>query len=334
MDMIFKLIREAVSKLFKIFNWIRYKVVQPISEWHQEHLLTAKLSTIGLFLGILLFIFIDARVVAPMHSRYASTPLNEAQTLGKNGQAQMAITSRKYNAKEHFMIVKMHASSSDSQPLDPSNVEIKAQAFGRKKVPVEKIALLNNDYVLVLSDLKPGYRAVQIKVTNTQTSTTDSIETDTDDDSGLDNNSSSKKGKTAADGAGSNYYNFIINEDKKFVSNSLKKKTKAQYLVQDLQDQIANLKKQIRTNNEAIDAAMKQAQADQNAMDNIDDQNKYSVNKDSNADKIQQLQSDFQSQQDQITSLNKKNDKKQEQISLYYKQISDIKSGKYSFDDE
>lgn len=335
MDFIFQLIRKTVENVLNVFNWIRHKIVRPIGEWHQEHLLASKLSTIGIFLAILLFIFIDARVIAPMHSRYASTPLNEAQTLGENGQTQMAITSRKYNAKQHFMIVKMHASSSDSQPLDPSNVKFKVRAFGHKKIPVEKIALLNNDYVLVLSDLQPGYRAIQIKVTNTQVTTNNSVTTDTDDvdDSSLDD-SSSKDKKASADGAGSNYYNFIINEDKKFISNSLQKKTKSQYLIQDLQDQITKLKKQITANNEDIDAGMKQTKADQNAIDDINNQSKYSVNKDSNADKVKQLQTDYQSQQDQITALTKRNEKKQEQILLYKKQINDIKNGKYKFDDE
>lgn len=333
MDFIFHLIKVIGTRVIKIFNWIRFKIVEPVNGWHQEHLLAAKLSTIGVFLGILLFIFIDARIAAPMHSRYASTPLNEAQTLGQNGQTEMAITSRKYNAKDHFMIVKMHASSSDSQPLDPSNVKFKAQAFGRKRIPIEKIALLNNDYVLVLSDLQPGYRAVQIKVTNTQVTTSNSITDDSDDDDSSSLNNSSSKKKASAEGAGSNYYNFIINEDKKFVNNSLQKKSKSQYLIQDLQSQISKLKSQIKDNNLDIDAGMKQAQADQNAIDNINNQSKYSVNKDHNQDKIQQLQSDYQSQQDQITALNKKNDKYQEQIMLYNKQIKDIKNGKYTFTD-
>lgn len=319
---------QAVQIVLKGFNWVRQKVVKPFNRWHQENLLTSKLMTIAAFLLVLIGIFVQARLNAPMHSRFTSTPIGEPQTLGQNSGESMAITSRAYNPQKHFMVVKMHASNSTSQPLDPSNVSFKVRAIGHKKIPVEKIPLTNNDYVLILSNLRPGYRAVQIKVTDLQTST--NTQTTTDDDDIDDSSNSSVSGSSDnATGPGSNYYKFIINEDKKFVSNNLKRKTRSQYLIEDIESNIKNLKKQIRQNNADINADIKQGQADQNAISNLRSQAKYSANKDDNKQKIENYEDDFQQQQDQISSLNKKNEKKQEQIMLYRKQIRDIRNGTY-----
>lgn len=322
----------VVKAILNGFNWVRQHIVKPFSRWHQENLLPVKVMVIAAFVLALSAVFIQARLNAPMHSRFASTPIGEPQTLGQNSGESMAITSRKYNPKKHFMVVKMHASNSTSQPLDPSNVSFKVRAIGHKKVPVEKIPLTNNDYVLILSNLEPGYRAVQIKVTDLQTSTNNQTTTDDDDTDSI--SSSVLSSSNSATGPGSNYYKFIINEDKKFVSNNLQRKSKSQYLIENIQSNIKNLQKQIRQNNADIDAGIRQGKADQNAMNDLNDQAKYSADETDTKQKMEDYQNDFQQQQDQISSLNKKNENKQKQIDLYQKQIRDIRNGKYDFGDD
>lgn len=336
MNLLIQFIKWLWKYLSLLFNWIRYHIVKPLSSWHQENLLKSKLLIVAAFLFVMTFIFVDARISAPMHSKFESTRLNEPQTLGQNSQAAMAITSREYNSKKDFMVVKMHASSTDSKPLDPDNVKFKAQAYGKKKIPVQKIALTNNDYVLLLNDLKPGYRAIQLRVINTQASTkASSIDTgdDTDDEDSM-STASSKSSSVKANGAGPNYFNFIINEDEKFVNNKLAKRSQADYMIEDIETQIARLKKKIKQNNSSIDSGIKQAKADQVAIDQINKQSQYSTNKETDSSKIQDYQSDFQEQENTITQLNKDNEKKQDQIKLYQKQIRDIRSGHYQFDND
>lgn len=337
MDFLINLVKKIFEGLQKAFHWLKKRVFQPFNAWHQDHLLQSKLTVLGLFLVIPLYIFIDARVVAPMHSKYANTPLNQAETLGTNGSTQMSIVSRKYNSKENFMIVRLHASNDSETALDPDNLKFVVRAIGHRKVQVEKIALVNDDYILILRGLKPGYHAIQIKAIDKQVSSSNNANTTTDDDDDTSSSSSSSSSNSPTigqQGAGPNYYNFIINEDDKFVDNQLQIKSKKEYVIEDLQDQISNLKEQIKQKNEGIDTAMRKDKADQDAIDNLNNQNKYSVDQDSNKTKIQQYYSDFQSQQDQITSMNQSIEKKQLQIKKYQEEISDIRSGKYHFDEE
>lgn len=313
------------------------KKLKPLRLWWEDNELQRKLFAVGLMVAVLLLLWGGTKFV-PQKSNYTSTKLNEPENVGEYGNTQMAMTSRQFNAKKHFMIVKFHVSSQNGREVDAKNIKFEVKTVGKHKVTCQMVPLVDNNYILILSDLKPGYRAIQLRAID-KLAAVNQVNDDTGVDD-TDSDSLSSSSESSADlmsnkdqGSGKNDYKFIINEDTKFVNNKLTLKSQTDYVVEDLQSAIQNLQRANQRNQKLMRDYQTQMAADKKSVSDISSNQKYSANKDAGSQKIDSINTDYQEMQGKVARIKKNISDNNKQISLYRKQISDVKNGKYKLPD-
>ncbi len=297
-------------------------------EWHTEHAMQRKLIVSGTLVAIMAALLIGTKT-APKQSRFTNTPLNTQESFGQNSSATIAMTSRQYNAKKHFMVIKFQVQASSGQVINPRSIKLNASTLQHQDASYQVLPLANNSYVMVISNLKPGYQALQIVATNKNPDLSQLTTADEDYDGT--SSSSSSAVSNANSNQAKNKYKFIINESDKFIDNTLVKKSQKQYAVESLNGSIKNLNKSIDKQQAAIKDYQAQITADKVGIEQIQKDSQYKADDDSGSDTIRSAQSDITNQQANIDQANKKIAKYQEQIKLYRKQIRDIKNGSYRF---
>ncbi|WP_230243287.1 hypothetical protein [Limosilactobacillus reuteri] len=94
---------------------------------------TLFLTMIGLLVGTR---------VAPSKSRFADTPLNTAESFGNDSNATIALTSRKYNAKQQFLVARFKVAPQSGQYIDPKNIKFKVRTLTKQDASYQVIRLL------------------------------------------------------------------------------------------------------------------------------------------------------------------------------------------------
>lgn len=304
------------------------KQLAKIYAWHTEHTMQRKLIISGSLVAIMALLLIGTQT-APKQSRFTNTPLNTQESFGQNSSATIAMTSRKYNAKKHFMVVKFQVQASGSQVINPRAIKLSASTLEKQDASYQVLPLANNNYVMVISNLKSGYQAIQIVAENKNPDLSQLPTADENFDGS--SSSSSATESTTNSTQSKNKYKFIINESDKFVDNKMVKHTQKQYAIESLNESIKNLNKGIEKQQKAIKAYKAQIAADKVGIDQMQKDIQYKADASSNADTIRNAQADISTQQANIKQANKNIAKYQEQIKLYQKQIRDIKNGNYRF---
>lgn len=323
---------KLLIRLFKVIKkglrWIG-KQKQRFDNWSEQYLMIRKLGTVGLLLGAMLFLFIQAKL-APQQSRWPDTELNVAEPLGQNSTATISMLSKKYNPKQKFMVLNFKVEQSGSQILDPANIKLSAQTIGKRTAKYTVLPLANNHFVMLLEDLKPGYVAVQVTAKNTQKNT-QNLPADVVSTDDVSSSSSSSNDKQNG-GVGSTTFKFIVNEKKGLEDTKLVKQSQVSYAKDSLQKSITSEHKRIKELQNNIKAYQKQQEADQAVIRNAEENKQYQVQNDETKSLITNAKSDYQTQEGNIKTANKLIDKAEKQIKLYQKQIEAIQTGKYHFD--
>ena len=321
----------------KIQFWIdKYgKRFAKFKTWYDDHAMQRKLIISGTLFLTMIGLLVGTRV-APSKSRFADTPLNTAESFGNDSNATIALTSRKYNAKQQFLVARFKVAPQSGQYIDPKNIKFKVRTLTKQDASYQVIPLVNNNFVVVIDNLPKGYKAIQLEAINKQGDSSQitydaSSSIDPESLSSSDSELSSSSSGNGQTGKKKNSYKFVINEDKKFVDNHLTRQTQKEYAVQSLQESIKLMNREIRKEKGALTTYQKQLAADQAAISQAKNNQQYQVDKDSNSDNIQQAQADIATQKQNIKNVNKVIKQSKLQIKLYQKQIDDIQSGKYKF---
>ncbi len=296
-----------------------------------EHAMQKKLIITGTILLMMVGLLINTRFV-PTKSKFADSSLNTAESFGDNSNATIMMTSRKYNKRQKFMVVKFTVKPNNNQLLDPNNIKFKVTMVNPQPVKYQVITLSNNQYVVVLNNLSRGFKAIKITAKNTQPDISQLTNAGNDSDVKIDNDGTASSSSSSTDDTTKkNSYGFVINESNKYVNNKLVKKTQKEYAIDSLNKSIKDVNGQIKGQKQAIKAYQKQITADNNSIQTTKNNAQYSVDNDDEQQSIQQAESDIKQQQSNIASAKKKITKYQTQVSLYQKQIRDINDGKYHF---
>lgn len=316
--------------LSKLKRWraAYFNHLRQLHDWYVEHAMERKLFISGTLVLMMVALLIGTRLT-PSKSKFADSRLNQAEAFGENNSATITMLSRQYNAKEKFMVIKFRVANQSNQIIDPKNINLKAQLLDGKTATYQVLPLANNNFVMVVSNLNKGYRAIRVVAKNEQPDLADLTTTDDSIDDSASSSSSSQMSSESS--ISKNTTKFTINEDNKFVDNNLRKKTQREYAVDSLNSSIKYVNKQIKAQRKNIVAYKKQAQADKAAVNNTQDNQQYKVDKSSDQQSIENAKSDYQTQQTNIKNANKRIAKYKEQIKLYQKQINDVNSGRYRF---
>ena len=314
----------------KLFTTILDKIIKidrRFRDWRYDHLLISKLLVPGTIILIMSGLLIMTRTI-PQTSTEKDTALNSYLDVGTNGNYQIEMLNRSYNKEKNFMVIKFQVKGQTNQTVAMDDLNLKLAMMKKQNLSYSIIPLANDQIVMVINGLKPGYRALQITVTSKSANSTQ-LQSEIGSDV-LEESSSSSMASSSS--KSENSTKIYINESNKFINNKTQKHTQKEYAIQALQDSIDTLKGKREKINQLINDYNSQISTDNKKITeaNVDSQYEVSNSSSSNSDA-----SNYQNDISQVNdSINDANDNKRiinEQISLCQKQIQDIKDGKYHF---
>lgn len=314
-----------INKL-KIFRKNYLTKMKSFHDYWVEHSMQRKLIFVGVIAGMMALLVIGTKLV-PEKSKFADSPMNSALSFGQNGSATVKMTGRKYNEDKQYMVINFTVAPDNGAAIDPDNISFKAVTINSANVKYQVLPLADNHFVVMLTGLEKGYKAVQITATNKQPdiSMLEEKANSLSDSSAI--SSSSENNTTQAKDS----VDFVINEDTRFINNKIPKLSRKQYAVQSLKDSVKTSNKQITSQQKLITAYQKQIEADNSAIKSTEQDAKYKVDKTDPENTIQDAQSDITSQQTKIDDAGIKIKSIRAQKKLYNKQITAINNGTYKF---
>lgn len=313
------------QKFINFRKWWQSKL-KIAHDWNREHAMQRKLFISGSIVAVMIALLAGTRLV-PEKSKFADTPIGQEMPFGSNSDLNIALTSRKYNEKKRFMVINLSVSSQYGKAINPKNIKISAVTLVAQQAKYHVIPLANNQFVLVIDGLNPGYKAIQVRAKNLQGSTSGTAQGVDSSESTASSSSSSDESGETKDGV-----NFVINEDKRFIHNKLPRLTQKDYAIRSLQSSINKLEKKEKANDKLIEAYQKQIATDKAAIKNQETDSRYKVDQNATKQAIDDANTDIQQQMGNIKDARAKNRELESQIELYRTQINDIEMGNYKFD--
>lgn len=305
----------------------RYQAwLRRVHQWLEDHFRLRKFLLPAIILGIMIGLVINTRMV-PKITRFPDSALGTAQQVGgQNGAANITLQSRQYNQNQQFMVISMSLSGTTAQVVDPEFIHFKVSTMVPQDVRYELLPLANNNFILVLKHLKPGYQGIQIIVTSKQPNIQALQQQASSQSSGAESSSSSSYKPAVA----SSKATFVINERKGFIDNKLQARSRTDYAVDSLKKSIVGERKSIKQQDKLIAAYKNQIIADRHEEDSAAQDSQYQVS-DSSTAASSDPGADIKTQKGSIKDAQKTQKTSRHQIKLYEKQIDDVRSGKYKF---
>lgn len=232
---------------------------------YQEHA-AAKYAIIMAFFVTTIVVLIGTGLTSTHVSDVNDTGINDYQQLGEGYKVGMI--SRSYNPKINTMQINLDLQNQDDQGIVYPRLKFDVKLLNQQQgVHTQIIRAGNSSYVVILKNLRPKFGAVLIKVSTkldtNQGNVTDISETDlTNQDETItnsDTNSSQDNGTV----------DIYINETNRIINDKLKKKSRVDYQVETVQNEIGFLKKQIESLQKDRADNQKEIAADQQAIEKI-----------------------------------------------------------------
>ncbi|MDT2525143.1 hypothetical protein P7D73_18220 [Enterococcus raffinosus] len=269
-------------------------------------------------------------IITPDLTKYPTVKINEPIALG-NSSDHMTVSYIKYNEDKNFLEAKLNLSSGDgSTTINANKYYFEAKTIKGDTVKTKVVKTSDNDYVVIVHNLKPKFGTVLIKTYLVSDKNSILTEQNSSIDLDNDNNDSGSESANEDNSSKNNYGLFYVNYENNVINNKLKEQTPNKMAIETANEnikyyekKISQSKQSIKQNKEAINDSEKQ-------MDIIDRDSKYRTSdQESKAqDDKQQLNSDIESYQKNIDSSKDDISKLKEAIKLTNQKILDIQDGK------
>lgn len=270
---------------------------------YQEHA-AAKYVIIMAFFVTTIVVLIGTGLTSTHVSDVNDTGINDYQQLAEGYKVGMI--SRSYNPKINTMQINLDLQNQDDQGIVYPRLKFDVKLLNQQQgVHTQIIRAGNSSYVVILKNLRPKFGAVLIKVSTqldtNQGNVADISETDL-------TNQDEKITKSDTDSSQDNgTVDIYINETNRIINDKLKKKSKVDYQVETVQNEIGFLKKQIELLQKDRADNQKEIAADQKAIEKNISERKYQVQqeKDQNKQQDDQTRQDIQSRKSEISDIEK-----------------------------
>lgn len=294
---------------------------------YQEHA-AAKYAIIMAFFVTTIVVLIGTGLTSTHVSDVNDTGINDYQQLGEGYKVGMI--SRSYNPKINTMQINLDLQNQDDQGIVYPRLKFDVKLLNQQQgVHTQIIRAGNSSYVVILKNLRPKFGAVLIKVSTkldtNQGNVTDISETDlTNQDETITNSDTDSSQDNGT-------VDIYINETNRIINDKLKKKSRVDYQVETVQNEIRFLKKQIESLQKDRADNQKEIAADQQAIEKNISERKYQVQQEKDQSKQQddQTHQDIQSRKSEISDIEKAIKVRKQKINLLNQKIQDIKSGSY-----
>lgn len=284
-------------------------------DWRNEHKAWMRIGFGGTFLVVTIVVLGYGLFIRPQYSHMKDTALKQYQTWN-NGNASIALTSKDYNPDTHIMVLRFSLKNGSGAVAGGDVLQNKIK-FGVKvdkpsEAQFETVPTTNSDYVMVVKDLKPNFKAVHVTATNNMLTTT----------SMADSSSNSKSNKDIS---------FTINYKPGVINKKLVVHSRQQYAFDDIKDANQKLKAANKKTNGLINDYKQIITNDQQVITQLNDNVQYQSgnDKETTTNKIESYNQDIQTNTTNVQDAQKKIKSRNNKIDLNLKRKSDIKSGKY-----
>lgn len=331
------MIKNIISKWQELRPIIMQKM-RIFRRWHEDHAMQRKLIITGTLAGLMIVLLIGTRFT-PQKSDIPNSELNNAEDIGDD--VSVSMTSKQYNQKKRYMLLKFKVATSSNTAIDLNKIKFTATTVGKAGKPKYRVLPFadmpdasdpdgtdsmqgsNNIFVVILTNLKPGFRAVQVQVDNKLPE----IDSDTEGFDSTDDQSDSST--DTGNGSDSKATEFTLNEDDNIVHNKMPNYSKKEIMIQTLNDSIKETRHQIQIQKDNIRSYQDQARADTVSISSNQQAAKYQTDDSVQKDAIANAQADIKDQHNNVEAANKKIIKLNNQLTLYQQNIEDVKNGTY-----
>lgn len=149
--------------------------------WYEDHAMPRKLFFSGTIAGLMLVLLIGTQFTSKK-SDIPNSELNNAEDIGND--VSVSMTSKQYNPKKQYMLLKFKVATTTDTAINLNKIKFTATTVSKAGKPKYRVLPFadmpkgstqeeadsmqgsNNVFVVILTHLKPGFRAVQIQVDN------------------------------------------------------------------------------------------------------------------------------------------------------------------------
>lgn len=236
------------------------------------------------------------------------TALNKYQTFPGNDTQNIKLTDREYDPKQSRMIIKFQLSEAPDikSEILPQYLKYKIATVNPEKTKTSVIPITNTKYVIVVDNLRPDFKAIQIKVAN---KTPQQVDTNLKDP----------------------YVEFIIKDKKAIEKTHTSTLSPKKFAIASINDEIKNDQKAIQKNLKKNKGLKEMNRVNDEKIKEEKLNRKYQVaSKQKETDEnIESLESDKDTNIAEIQKNKDRNTKKLEEINLLKEKRTAIKSGSY-----
>lgn len=304
--------------------------IQSLRRSYNEHATIKYIVIVSVFLVLIVGLLSRGIFATHVSSQYDTT-IRDWQQIATGYTVGM--TKKSYNPKANLMQVNIELKNGDmGGSVYPRLKFLTKTLHNQPNVKSEVIRAGDSSYILVLRNLKPKFGAVLIKIsTDLKTNETAQESNLSDEDLGSSNEIISKNDTISKKQLDNGTVNIYINEVNKLKNENLKVKSKKQYLIETVNNEIDHLNAEKKLIKKHIESSQVKIEMDKKAIKKTEEEKKYNTDKE--IKKInrenEQTISDIETNESNIKKLKTSYYERNKKIKLLKKKIYDIKNGEF-----
>lgn len=284
------------------------KEIKKKMSYLKEHGKVRRWIVVAVWFLICAGLIINYGILNSNAGKIVESHLNEYQDFPGTGTQQIKLTSRLYDTRQQRMIVKFQL----QEPTDikseilPQYLKYKIATVSPEKTKTVIIPITNTKYVVVIDNLKPDFKAIQIQIANKTPQTTTS---NIDDP----------------------YTKFIIKDKRSIEKEHVSSLSPKKFAISAINDEIRQKRDSIKRNKKSINNYKAAIKVDKQKINEEKLNRKYQIaskQKETDED-IDSLKTDIESNKTSIQNKKDKNIKHLEEIDLLKEKQKAIEMGNY-----
>lgn len=280
--------------------------------WHywRMHAWIRRWTFVGVwFLGFT--VLMGGALFGPRVSSAENTPLNQSQQFNGNNNSSdsaMTLVSKAYSPKQKRMLIQLKTDDQNdaTQQILAKYMQFDVETLANSDATVNVVPVTDDDYIIDISNLNPGFQAMKLKVTN---------------DTPVTGSTSGSQGSVV----------FYMNEDKSLNKTKVPNLSDTQLAGKVVSEQIVDVQNDTKKQHQNIQKAQQTISADNDRKNSLQSNMQYQVSSQRSQTKqnIDDLNSDISQNEQNIDAANKTIQVNNNKIQLLQKKEVAIKNGTF-----
>lgn len=298
-----------------------------LKQYFSRHVIARKMIIFGCLVGVWVSLLLGA-VFSPQRQLYTDEQLNPKQIF-PNGTGELQLMTENYSESNGLLVLQFETSdyaNTVSNGINPD--KLKWQLYSKKELPeteMEVIPIIDNKILVIIKQLPKDFEAIAIQVKNETVDINDI-------DLSISPNKNAAEQKEA--GESENEVQFMIPEkNERMKKGIIKEKSREQFAIEHLQEEIDFQQSQIKKLDQSIDLLEEAIKESEKTKERLEQEAQYLTGeeKQSNENDIQTVSSDIQTRLQSIETAKSDIETVTQKIDLLKQKIKDIENGTFDF---